>query len=206
MPEVIKELSVQEKDGTFLEKPRPDIRTIYFQDGEFRTSATMIGTNLPSQAAREESRKEFLEIHDFALEVKSKLQKACGYSGEGSIHFANAYFPKVFSDKVEIWKGDIFAGSVGIDPQSGLLRINQGGDFGPMEWYGDRTESVFNSVSIDSIKESIGRYCLDEGIGIFDKHRTSNIEIAAHDVVQSKDKVLSDAISCEQRRQSEVKR
>ena len=206
MPEVIKELSVQEKDGTFLEKPRPDIRTIYFQDGEFRTSATMIGTNIPSQAAREESRKEFLEIHDFALEVKSKLQKACGYSGEGSIHFANAYFPEVFSDKVEIWKGDIFAGSVGIDPQSGLLRINQGGDFGPMEWYGDRTESVFNSVSLDSIKESIGRYCLDEGIGIFDKHRTSNIEIAAHDVVQSKDKVLSDAISCEQRRQSVVKR
>ena len=75
-----------------------------------------------------------------------------------------------------------------------------------MEWYGDRTESVFNSVSLDSIKESIGRYCLDEGIGIFDKHRTSNIEIAVHDVVQSKDKVLSDAISCEKRRQSVVKR
>jgi hypothetical protein len=206
MPQVIKELSVQEKDGTYLEKPRPDIRTIYFQDGEFRTSATMIGANLPSKAAREESRKEFLEIHDFAIEVKSMLQKACGYSGEGSIHFANAYFPEVFSDKVEMWKGDIFAGSVGIDPQSGLLRINQGGDFGPMEWYGDRTESVFNSVSLDSIKESIGRYCLDEGIGIFDKHRTSNIEIAVHDVVQSKDKVLSDAISCEQRRQSVVKR
>ena len=43
----------------------------------------------------------------------------------------------------------------------------QGGDFRPTEWFGERTESVFNSVSLDSIKESIGRYCLDEGIGFF---------------------------------------
>ena len=43
----------------------------------------------------------------------------------------------------------------------------QGGDFGPTEWFGERTESVFNSVSLDSIKESIGRYCLDEGMGFF---------------------------------------
>ena len=60
MPETIKELSRQDMDGTFLEYPRPDVRTIYFQDGEFKTSATMTGDNLPSQKVREESRKEFL--------------------------------------------------------------------------------------------------------------------------------------------------
>lgn len=206
MADLMKGLSVQEKDGTYLENPRPDVRTIYFQDGEFRTSATVTGDHLPSRLSREESRKDFLEIHDYALQVKSQLQRACGYSGDGSIHFANAYFPEVFSDRVEIWKGDVFAGSVGIDPNCGLLRINQGGDFGPMEWYGDRTESVFNSVSMDSIKESIGRYCLDEGIGIFDRNRTSNLEIAAHDVVHSQDKVLNDAISSAQGKGNVIKR
>ena len=206
MAEVLKELSAQDKDGTYLENPRPDVRTIYYQDGEFRTSVTMTGDNLPSQNAREESRREFLEIHDYALQVKSQLQQACGYHGEGSIHFANAYYPEIFSERVEIWKGDIFAGSVGIDASCGLLRINQGGDFGPMEWFGERTDSVFNSVSLDVIKESIGRYCLDEGIGICDASKTLNVEIANKDVALSKDPKLVDAIDNNTIRQSSLKR
>lgn len=207
MSEVIKELSLQENDGTYLEKTLPDIRTIYFQDGEFRTSATMTGDNLPSRDARVESRKDFLEIHDYAMLVKERLQQACGYFGEGSIHFANAYFPRIYTERVEIWKGDVFAGSVGIDPSHGLLKINQGGDFGPMEWYGNRTESVFSSVSMESIKESISRFCLDEGIGIFDKNRTSNIEVASNDVVKSKDPVLNEALSASQQtKQASIKR
>lgn len=138
--------------------------------------------------------------------MKRQLQKACGYHGEGSIHFANAYFPEIFSERVEIWKGDIFAGSVGIDPSSGLLRINQGGDFGPMEWFGERTDSVFNSVSLDAIKESIGRYCLDEGIGICDANRTLNVETANKDVALSKDIKLIEAVDNSSMRQSCIKR
>lgn len=206
MPETIKELSLQDKDGTYLENPRPDIRTIYFQEGEFKTSATMTGDNLPSQKGREESRREFLEIHDYALQVKKELQQACGYNGDGSIHFANAYYPEIFSERVEIWKGDIFAGSVGIDPSCGLLRINQGGDFGPMEWFGERTDSVFSSVSLDAIKESIGRYCLDEGIGICDANRTLNIETANKDVAMSRDSKLIEAIDNSPSRQASIKR
>jgi hypothetical protein len=166
----------------------------------------MTGTNLPSRQSREESRREFLEIHDYAMQVKSQLQQACGYHGDGSIHFANAYYPEIFSERVEIWKGDIFAGSVGIDSSSGLLKINAGGDFGPMEWFGERTESVFNSVSIDSIKESIGRFCLDEGIGICDAKRTLNLETANRDVAQTKDTKLLDAIDNTTIRQQSIKR
>lgn len=182
------------KSGTYLEDSRPDIRTVYFQNGEFRTSATLEGPNMPPVNERIASRQQFIEISDYASMVKTELQSKVGYNGEGSIHFENAYFPVILSDKVEIWKGDNFAGSVGIDPSSGLLRISQGGDFGPMEYFGPRTESVFSSVSIDSVKESIGRYCLDEGIGIFDKNRTSNIETANKDVASSKDIKLHDAI------------
>ena len=194
MTGVLSRLSAQPNDGTYLENPLPDVRTLYFQDGEFRTTTTMTGDTMPPIKDRQESRREFLEIHDYAQAVKSRLQSSCGYDGSGSIHFANAYFPRIFSERVEIWKGDVFAGSVGIDPSSGLLKINQGGDFGPMEWYGDRTESVFNSISMDSIKESIGRYCLDEGIGIFDKNRTSNVETANNDVSASKDARLLSAL------------
>ena len=207
MNDTLSRLSAQTKDGTYLESPLPDVRTIYFQDGEFRTSATMKGEGLPPQPIREESRKDFLEIHDYAQDVKNRLQQACGYDGSGSIHFANAYFPRIYSERVEIWKGDVFAGSVGIDPSNGLLKINQGGDFGPMEWYEDRTESVFNSISMDSIKESIGRYCLDEGIGIFDKNRTSNVQTANKDVSLSNDKGLHEAISkSQQPAQAAIKR
>ena len=205
--DLIRKLSKQTKDGTYIENPRPDVRTVYFQDGQFRTSATMTGESLPPQSLREECKREFLQIYDYAKEVKQKLQQSCGYNGNGSIHFANAYYPEVFSDKVEIWKGDVFAGSVGIDPQSGLLKINQGGDFGPMEWYGERTDSVFNSVSLDNILQSIGRYCLDEGIGIFDKNRTSNLEVASNDVARSKDTVLNEALAASQQtKQASIKR
>ena len=206
MAQTISMLSAQSKDGTYLEDPLPDVRTIYYQDGEFRTSYTMQGDGLPPESVRKESRKDFLEIHDYAEGVKRKLQSACGYDGDGSIHFANAYFPRIFSERVEIWKGDIFAGSVGLDSSNGLLKINQGGDFGPMEWFGERTDSVFNSVSLDSIKESIGRYCLDEGIGICDANRTLNIETANRDVAGSKDTRLIESIDNNTTRQQSMKR
>ena len=206
MTGVLSRLSAQSNDGTYLENPLPDVRTLYFQDGEFRTTTTMTGDTMPPIKDRQESRREFLEIHDYAQAVKNKLQSTCGYDGSGSIHFANAYFPRIFSERVEIWKGDVFAGSVGIDPSSGLLKINQGGDFGPMEWYGDRTESVFNSISMDSIKESIGRYCLDEGIGIFDKNRTSNVQTANKDISMSNDSKLLEAISISNTRQHSLKK
>ena len=191
----LEELSRQPFDGTYLEKPRPDVRTVFFQDGEFRTSATVEGKGLASKEARMSSRQDFCEIKAHAEFVKRTLQDAVGYGYDGSIHFANAYYPVIFHDRVEIWKGDTFAGSVGIDPVSGLLKINAGGDFGPMEWFQERTESVFNSVSMDSIKEAMGRYCLDEGIGIFDKNRTSNIQTANSDVARSKDSRLVDIVN-----------
>jgi hypothetical protein len=139
--------------------------------------------------------QSFLEIADFARKTKLELQRSVGYEGEGSIHFANAYFPVIYSERVEIWKGDLYAGGVGIDPLSGLLKIDKGGDFGPMEWDGQRTENVFNSISLDSIKESISRFCLDDGIGIYDAARTLNKETANNDVVHSNDKALLSAIS-----------
>lgn len=159
-----KDLCVQDKDGTYVEQKRPEVRTIYFQDGEFRTAVSMTGEMLPDKEARIAARQAFCELVDYVKQVKEELYEQVGYIGEGDIHFANAYYPVIYHDKIEIFKGDIFAGSVGIDPNNGLLRVDQGGDFGPMEWFGERTESVFRSGSFDSIKQAIGEFCLDEGV------------------------------------------
>jgi hypothetical protein len=43
--------------------------------------------------------------------------------------------------------------------------------------------------------ESRRRYCLDEGIGIFDKSRTSNIQTANEDVARTKDSILIEQLN-----------
>ena len=192
--ELIRELSERRPGGTYLESGRADVRTVYFQDGQIKTSATLQGEHLPPIQDRVVSRQMLCEIADYATKVKGELQSACGYKGEGSIHFENAYYPVILHDKVEVWKGDLFAGSVGIDPASGLLKLSHGGDFGPMEWFGERTDSVFNSLNMDSMKQSLGNYCLDEGRGIYDANRPLNKEVANNDVARSKDTTLQAAI------------
>ena len=190
-----KDLCVQDKDGTYVEQKRPEVRTIYFQDGEFRTAVSMTGEILPDKEARIAARQAFCELVDYVKQVKEDLYEQVGYVGDGDIHFANAYYPVIFHDKIEIFKGDIFAGSVGIDPNNGLLRVDQGGDFGPMEWFGERTESVFRSGSFDSIKQAIGEFCLDEGVGVGGNDRRLNIEVANEDVANSNDQKLIDNLS-----------
>ena len=150
----------------------------------------MEGETFPEKDKRITARQVFCNLVDYAKEVKKELYDKVGYIGDGDIHFANAYYPVIYHDKIEIFRGDIFAGSVGIDPNNGLLRIDQGGDFGPMEWFGERTESVFKSISFDSIKEAIGHFCLDEGVGVDDNKRRVNIEVANDDIATSKDETL----------------
>ena len=200
-----KDLCVQDKDGTYVEQKRPEVRTIYFQDGEFRTAVSMTGEMLPDKEARIAARQAFCELVDYVKQVKEELYEQVGYIGEGDIHFANAYYPVIYHDKIEIFKGDIFAGSVGIDPNNGLLRVDQGGDFGPMEWFGERTESVFRSGSFDSIKQAIGEFCLDEGVGIGGNDRRLNIEVANEDVANSNDQKLIDNLSQGQAQRKSMK-
>ena len=181
-------------DGTYVERPRPEVRTLYFQDGEFKTIVTLKGDNLPDINKRIEARTTFCQMSDYAIKVRDQLYEKVGYEGDGNIHFANAYYPVIHHDKIEVFRGDIFAGSVGIDPSNGLLRIDQGGDFGPMEWGGDRTESIFRHVSLDSIKESLGEFILDEGVGTGDNERKSNIDVANDDIAQSTDERIKEGL------------
>ena len=194
LKQTYKSLCENGMDGTYIERTRPEVRTLYFQDGEFRTIVTLQGDNLPKQEERIKARQTFCELSKYAMAVKNTLYEKIGYSGEDNIHFGNAYYPVIYHDKIEVFKGDIFAGSVGIDPANGLLRIDQGGDFGPMEWNGDRTESVFKGPSFDSIKQSLGEFILDEGVGIRDHGRRPNIDVANDDVAKSTDERLVECL------------
>lgn len=194
LKQTYKSLCENGMDGTYVERTRPEVRTLYFQDGEFRTIVTLQEDNLPKQEERIKARQTFCELSKYAMEVKYTLYEKIGYSGEDNIHFENAYYPVIYHDKIEVFKGDIFAGSVGIDPANGLLRVDQGGDFGPMEWNGDRTESVFKSASFDSIKQSLGEFILDEGVGIRDHGRRPNIDVANDDVAKSTDERLVECL------------
>ena len=194
LKQTYKSLCENGMDGTYVERTRPEVRTLYFQDGEFRTIVTLQGDNLPKQEERIKARQTFCELSKYAMEVKYTLYEKIGYSGEDNIHFENAYYPVIYHDKIEVFKGDIFAGSVGIDPANGLLRVDQGGDFGPMEWNSDRTESVFKSASFDSIKQSLGEFILDEGVGIRDHGRRPNIDVANDDVAKSTDERLVECL------------
>lgn len=202
----LKELRTQMHTGTYLERPRPDVRTLFFQSGEFRTPATRDGAMLPPREERERDMRSFLDIHDFALDVKRQLQESVGYHGEGCIHFENAYYPVVYSQRVEVWRGDCLAGSVGINPATGLLKIDDAGDLGPQEHGVARTFSVFSIHEGGSIKDAIAHFCLDEGKGLESKDYRTNISIANEDVAASMDLNLIDSIDSGRSQSSQIHR
>ena len=176
--------------GTYVEPPLIDIRTIFYKDGVFHSPSTYPYPNGMSIEVRKNTFSDFMKMKEYAQEVKTRLQKAAGYHGEGSVHFATAYFPVIYYSSIEVWKGDTFAGAVGIDPMSGVLKIKEGGDFGPMEWGEDRCFSVFSGTSLESVKEALSFWCLDEGVGIGTNSPILNTDRAFNDISSSLDPAI----------------
>lgn len=188
------------RKGAYLETPRPEVRTLFYQEDEFRSITTAAGVTATPIEERREAFESFRRLKEYAQQVKTELQQAAGYYGNKSVHFESAYFPEIFHDRIEVWKGDLYAGSVGIDSMTGLISIDQGGNFGPMEWDGERTESVFRDCDRMTVRECIGYYCLDEGVGLFTKSGLTNIERANGDIARSNDKALLQAVEIGNRR------
>lgn len=178
------------RSGTYVEGPRADVRTLYYKDGAFMSPTTYPFRDAASEDIRKAVFSDFQKMKDYAHEVKSQLQQRSGYNGEGDIHYATAYFPVILHSSIEVWKGETFAGSIGIDPQSGLLRIREGGDLGPCEHGEDRCFNVFYGTGMDAFKEALGHACLDEGVGLDGKNRILNSDRAFRDVSMSRDKSL----------------
>lgn len=182
------------RSGTYIAPPLADCRYLYYKDGVFHSPTTYPFANGASLEERKHAFNDFLRMKQYALEVRQKLQALGGYHGEGSIHFATAYFPVVYQSGIEVWKGDTFAGSIGIDPMSGLLKVTEGGDLGPCEWGEDRCFSVFYGTSLDSFREALSHWCLDEGVGIESSAYRLNADRVYNDITASEDKALNEKI------------
>lgn len=190
-------LSKQPMDGTFLEYPRPDVRVLFYQNGQFRSGVTCDNPHAASLEDREAAFQTFNKLKEYALEVKRELQSKCGYDGEGDIHFETACYPVIYHDRIEIREGDFLAGAIIFNSMAGNIRILEDGDLRDGE-YQDADwcrERVFPSsyMNIDEIKAAIGRFCLDDGVGI-GRDRRSNIDAANDDVIRSCDQRLLAAI------------
>lgn len=180
----------EQKGGTYLMPPLVDARVVFYKDGVFHSPTTYPFPNGASMDERQRAFNDFQKMKEYAREVKSRLQSLAGYSGSGSIHFATAYFPVIYNSGIEVWKGDTFAGSIGISPMTGLLKITEGGDFGPHEWGEDRCFNALWGISLDAFKEDLSHCCLDEGIGLGDKSLFLNIDRINDDMAHCKDPLL----------------
>lgn len=177
----------EDRTGTFIEKPRLDSRVIFFKDGRFHSPATYPYADDHTKEDRIKVFQDFQKMKEYAEDVKHRLQTMSGYSGIGNVHYETAYFPVIYYSKIEVWKGETFAGSIGIDSSNGLLKTEIGGDLGPFEWGEDRCFSVFGGSSLPAFREALSYWCLDEGVGAESKSPFLNLDRANRDIAMSKD-------------------
>lgn len=189
---------IRENDqiGTFVESPRPDIRVLMVQDGVIRGPLSYTGPNAVSIEERTAFANSMYEILQYAREVKEELQRRSGYHGNGSVRYATAYFPVIYRNAIEIYQGPYLEGKIVWDEYNAKVHIDQFGELHDGEYReGDiYREKVFcpnGPLGTAEIKAAIGRFCLDEGVGVGD-NRKSNIDVAIKDICNSKDERLDE--------------
>ena len=161
-------------DGTYAEHPRPEVKTLWLQDGAIRTSTTRkgkdgTGKDLPSPERRIVAFNEFNKLRDYASGVREELERlSCAEPPEGMhVHFASAFYPVVLERRIDLMQGDVLRGRVGIDDR-GLIRVDTSARTGGVHTEG--LEGVLATMDIfqknDSpadVMAALDRWCLDRG-------------------------------------------
>lgn len=186
----------KDRDGTFVESPRPDIRTLMVQDGVIRGPLGYTGPNAVTIEERTAFTRSMHEILQYAREVKAELQRRSGYLGDGSVRYATAYYPVVYRNALEIYQGPYLDGKIVWDEYNAKVHIDRFGELHDGQYSeGDIfRQKVFctdGPLGSAEIKAAIGRFCLDEGVGVGDS-RKSNIDAAIDDICNSKDERLDE--------------
>lgn len=215
LPKILDAMT-DKRQGTYIEQPRPYVRTLYIEDGRIVSSPA----EDISSGQRRDAVAELQKIKDFASDVKSRLQRAVGYYGNGSIHFSAAYYPVIYPERVEIRKGDLLEGAVEIAQRTGLLKLVRDGD----DYYGVGKEAdcyrkrAFGDgcrPCYEDITAAIAEFCLDEGAGVrlYDERAVhsdhgngyrydtrTNLEKAFDDIAHSDDEALLEAIESSEKK------
>lgn len=174
------------------------MRTLFVQEGQIRGPLSYTGPNAASMDERVAAFNGMMDILGYAREVKAELQRISGYDGEGSVHYATAYYPVIYHNALEIYQGDYLDGRITWDEYNCKMRIEEDGDLRDGEyleadWCRERVFFSRGYMGPDEIKAAIGRFCLDDGVGVGD-NRKSNIDAAINDIALSTDEKINAAI------------
>lgn len=157
-------------DGTYAEHPRPEVRTLWLQDGAVRSSTTRSGKGLPSPEKRVAAFNEFRKLRDYAEGVRSELERLSGADPpEGlHVHFASAFYPVILERRIDLMQGDILRGRVGLDDEGRIL-VDTSAMTGGVHTEG--LEGVIATMDIfhkndnpADIMAALDRWCLDRGV------------------------------------------
>lgn len=183
------------RDGTYIEPSRPDMRTLYVQDGKICGPMSYTGPNAAPLQERIAAYKGMMDILEYARTVKAELQRVSGYDGDGNVHYATAYYPVIYHNAIEIYQGDYLDGRIVWDEYGGKMQIQEDGDLRDGEyleadWCRERVFFSHGYMGPDEIKAAIGRFCLDDGVGVGD-NRKSNVDAAMNDIAMSADERIN---------------
>lgn len=132
--------SISLLDDESLSGTRPQVEApretrVHFVKGDIYGTATAPDgvPGLASAGMRASDYALFQRFREEALRIEGGLLAAVGMEGRHALKFANACYPVIGKDKVEVWHGDDLAAVVGLGPDGTLRVTDPTGDFFGME-------------------------------------------------------------------------
>lgn len=215
MEAVLAEMSEQKDvqglplNGVYVEHARPEVKCLWLQEGELRTSTNRAAVGeekLSSVEKRKFIFNDFNGLKDYAENIRTELERKAGFEEDGKhVHFVTAFYPVVGDRHIELFEGDILRGRVGLD-DCGRIRVDTNAKTGSLA--GEYLEGVLNSMNIfhgrDNVmdlKLTLDEYCLDSGKIEDDEEREAlgidddNAESVKHKYKSNIDRAIEDLAS-----------
>lgn len=167
------------REGTYAYGVRPEVRTLYVQNGKLVSPSMYTGPGMPSLRERKQHLDEFMKFKAWCIEQQRDMNARAGNEGAGQIHYQDAYHMWIGSRRVDFFYGSSPAGSVFLN-QKGLLNVELGEmrsigadsrfeNHHEQAWISRGIFSMEDTVSpltrLQQMREEIAYTLLDEGVG-----------------------------------------
>lgn len=168
------------RTGTFAYGPRPEVRTLYVQDGKRLVSPSRyVAAGMPTLQERKRHMEAFVSFREWSIRLQEELNMKAGNPGAGQIHYGDAYHLWIGQRKIDFLMGDTLAGRISLN-ERGLLKVELGDyrDLSPDARFENHREQAWASRSLfsvgqtvnptahlEDIREAIRSRLLDEGLG-----------------------------------------
>ena len=168
------------RTGTYPYGPRPEVRTLYVQDGTRLVSPSQyVAAGMPPLQQRKQHLAAFLRMRSFCIDCQKELNEKAGNTDAGQVHYGNAYHLWIGSRRIDFLFGDTLAGRLSLDGR-GLLKLELGEyrDLSPEARFENHREQAWASRSLftiaetadplghlEEIRNDIRSRLLDEGLG-----------------------------------------